>query len=138
MFIYMTFSILFYTFVCLFIVFLMMYYLLSTFINSRVIGINVMVGMWIRSKFSDQDLQYNLTYISYFVLLWYSGVSQQLCWISSKLESGNVLSEWYDMEWPSGKKQTLYHYLKRFDKQVRQLQTSEFNIGDLQSIRKTN
>ena len=27
---------------------------------------------------------------------------------------------------------------KRFEKQVRELQTSEFNIGDLQTIRKTN
>ena len=28
--------------------------------------------------------------------------------------------------------------LKRFEKQFRELQTSEFNIGDLQTIRKTN
>ena len=46
------------------------------------------------------------------------------------LEEGIVLLEW--------KEANIIHFLKRFEKQARELETSEFNIGDLQTIRKTN
>ena len=39
------------------------------------------------------------------------------------------------LEW---KEANINIYFKKFEKQVRELLTSEFNIGDLQTIRKTN